>query len=190
MPHAIESAPTGRAKCRACGRAIAKDSLRFGERAPNPFGEGEASFWFHLRCAACKRPEPVHEVLAHSDAALAADEAALLQGLCARGLAHPRLARVHRVEHASSARARCRHCHETIDRGLLRIGLDWWEEGRFSGAGFIHLTCARAYFGTVEDLSLRLSTSMGEGLTAELDAELISALASASSTDGGDASPG
>ena len=52
MPHVFEPAPTGRAKCRGCGRAIAKGELRFGERLPNPFAEGEMTLWFHPLCAA------------------------------------------------------------------------------------------------------------------------------------------
>ena len=42
MDHVIEPASSGRAKCRGCGRAIAKGELRLGERLPNPFtDEGE-----------------------------------------------------------------------------------------------------------------------------------------------------
>ena len=46
MPHVFEPAPTGRAKCRGCGRPIAQGDLRFGERIPNPFAEGETTLWF------------------------------------------------------------------------------------------------------------------------------------------------
>ena len=66
MPHVFEPAPTGRAKCRGCGRAIAKGELRFGERLPNPFAEGEMTLWFHPLCAAYKRPEAVLQALAEA----------------------------------------------------------------------------------------------------------------------------
>ncbi len=56
MPHVFEPAPTGRAKCRGCGRPIEKGEARFGERIPNPFAEGETTLWFHPLCAAYKRP--------------------------------------------------------------------------------------------------------------------------------------
>ena len=56
MPHVIETASSGRAKCRGCGEKIAAGELRFGERLPNPFAEGETTHWFHLECAAFKRP--------------------------------------------------------------------------------------------------------------------------------------
>lgn len=40
MPHVFEHAPSGRAKCRGCDAVIAKGALRFGERLPNPYGDG------------------------------------------------------------------------------------------------------------------------------------------------------
>ncbi len=63
MPHVIEPATSGRAKCRGCGERIAKDELRFGERLPNPFAEGEMTLWFHPLCGAYKRPQPLLEAL-------------------------------------------------------------------------------------------------------------------------------
>ena len=54
MPHVFEEASSGRSKCRGCGVPIAKGELRFGERLPNPFGEGEVTHWFHPMCAAWK----------------------------------------------------------------------------------------------------------------------------------------
>ncbi|HMJ16345.1 MAG TPA: PARP-type zinc finger-containing protein, partial [Polyangiaceae bacterium] len=59
MPDALETATSGRAKCRGCGRAIAKGELRFGEALPSAYREGESVFWFHVYCAACMRPEKV-----------------------------------------------------------------------------------------------------------------------------------
>ena len=63
MSHLFEAASSGRSKCRGCGQPIAKGELRFGERLPNPFGEGEVTHWFHPLCAAYKRPEPMLETL-------------------------------------------------------------------------------------------------------------------------------
>ena len=68
MPHTIEPATSGRAKCRGCGQAIAKEELRFGERLPNPFADdSEMTLWFHIPCAAYKRPESLQEVLFEAD---------------------------------------------------------------------------------------------------------------------------
>lgn len=47
-----EKAKSGKARCRKCGNAIEKDSLRFGYGSPDPRGEyGAIPIWFHMRCA-------------------------------------------------------------------------------------------------------------------------------------------
>lgn len=66
MSSVIEPAKTGRAACRGCRKRIAAGELRLGEGAPSSFGEGESMLWFHLPCAAYKRPEAL---LAALDAA-------------------------------------------------------------------------------------------------------------------------
>ena len=154
MSDVIEPASSGRAKCRACGRSIGKGELRFGERGPNPFGEGEATYWFHLRCAACKRPEPTLAALQAAPEDTADRDELLF--VARRGVEHPRLARLAGVQRSPSNRARCRQCRETIDKDRYRIALDWWEDGRFGGAGYLHATCAPAYFGSTEDLEARI----------------------------------
>ncbi|MET0792891.1 MAG: hypothetical protein ABW061_15325, partial [Polyangiaceae bacterium] len=121
MPSVIERATTGRAKCRACSQPIAKGDERFGEALPNAYGEGESLFWFHLRCAACSRPDSLLPVLAESQAAPAEREA--LAALARDGIAQPRLSRIAKAERASSGRARCRHCRELIEQGAWRLSL-------------------------------------------------------------------
>lgn len=154
MAHVIEHASSGRAKCRGCDRKIAKDELRFGEKAPNAFGEGEMTLWFHLPCAAYKRPEPFLERLGSSNAEdVSTDElsAALALEQAARfGAAHRRLPRLDKVDRAPTGRATCRHCRELIDKDALRIGLVFFEEYRFQPSGFIHAGCAEEYFGTTD----------------------------------------
>ncbi len=147
MAHTLEVAASGRSKCRGCGRAITKGELRFGERLPNPFGEGEAVYWFHPLCAACMRPEPFLGAL---DAATEPppDKAEWLRGAAEVGAAHRRLPRLARAERASSSRARCRHCRELIEKDAWRLVLQIFEEGRMGSAGFIHVACAEPYFGT------------------------------------------
>ena len=146
MPHVIERASSGRAKCRACDGAIAKDELRFGERHPNAFGEGEMTLWFHLQCAAYARPAPFLETLPSALVANAAELAASAEF----GIAHRRVPRVHGAERASTGRARCRSCRELIGQGEWRIPLIFFEEFRFAPSGFIHAGCAREYFETTE----------------------------------------
>jgi hypothetical protein len=144
MPHVFEPAPTGRAKCRGCGRAIAKDELRFGERMPNPFAEGEMTLWFHPLCAAYKRPEAVLQALA--EAPEAAPEGAALEKAARANSAHRRLPRIDGAERAPSSQAKCRACRERIEKGSWRIRLVYFEEGRFTPGGFIHLGCRQAHF--------------------------------------------
>ena len=144
--HTLEPAASGRSKCRGCGRTIAKGEMRFGERLPNPFGEGEASYWFHLACAACRRPEPFLSTLPGHESTI--DNATVLQQWAEQGLAHPRLPRLAGGQRDPSGRARCRQCRELIEKGGWRLRLQMWEEGRFEPIGYLHPACSTAYFGT------------------------------------------
>lgn len=170
MPHTIEPATTGRSKCRACGRTISKDTLRFGERLPNPFGEegSETTHWYHPRCGAYRRPESFLAAL--DGAVVPAEDARALRVAALDGLAHRRLPRIDSVERAPSGRARCRDCHETIDRSAWRIGIVFFEEGRTSPGGYLHATCARRYFETDpadDDTLLDRLRHFGDTLTPE-----------------------
>lgn len=172
MPHLIEPAATGRAKCRGCGQAIAAGVLRFGEAVPNAFGEGETSQWYHLGCAACKRPEPFLQALA---AAPAVEEAERLQADAQEGVDHPRLTRINGAERDPSGRAQCRQCKTNIAKGAWRITLVFWEEGRFNAAGFVHPGCAAAYFETAEGVMARVrrfAPGLSEADLDEIKAQL------------------
>ena len=146
MPHVFEPATSGRAKCRGCGQSIEKGSVRFGERMPNPFAEGETTLWFHPRCAAYKRPEAVLEALAQSPENVADRES--LERAARGSAAQRRLPRIDGAERAPTAQAKCRSCREPIARGSWRIRLVFYEEGRFMPGGFVHLACRKAYFET------------------------------------------
>ncbi|MGH8494655.1 MAG: hypothetical protein ACREVN_00795 [Gammaproteobacteria bacterium] len=154
MSHVIEHASTGRAKCRGCDTKIGKGELRFGEREPNAFGEGEMTLWFHLPCAAYKRPEPFLELLAGVDAEeISADELGVAHSLkpaAEFGAAHRRVPRLDKVDRAPTGRARCRSCRKPIEKDGWRIGLVFFEEYRFQPSGFIHAACAEEYFGTTD----------------------------------------
>ena len=153
VPHVIEHAVSGRAKCRGCDGKIAKDELRFGERQPNAFGEGEMTLWFHLPCAAYKRPEPFLELLNDDDTDDSSTEiqvARSFQAAAEQGVAHRRVPRVNQAGRAPTGRARCRSCRELIEKDSWRIGLVFFEEYRFQPSGFIHVRCAEEYLGTTE----------------------------------------
>lgn len=144
MPHVFEPAPTGRARCRGCNQAIARGEIRFGERMPSPFAEGEMTLWFHPRCAAYKRPEAVLQALAESSEGVPDREA--LERAARGSSAHRRLPRIDGAERAPSGQAKCRCCRERIERGAWRIRLVFFEEGRFMPGGFVHLDCRAAHF--------------------------------------------
>lgn len=149
MPHVVEQASTGRAKCRGCGAAIAKGTWRVGEAVPNMFADGEnaeARHWYHPRCAAYKRPEACLQALEGVDAPV--DDRDALVAAAGQGVAHHRLPRLGTAERAASGRAQCRHCRTPIVKGAWRFTLTFWEDGRFMPAGYLHPTCAPAYAGT------------------------------------------
>ena len=164
MAHVIEPASSGRAKCRSCDQSIAKGALRFGERQPNAFGEGEMTLWFHLPCAAYSRPEPY----------LAVDGGPADETLAAAarfGIEHRRVPRVHGAERASTGRAHCRSCRALIAKGEWRIALVFFEEYRFNPGGYIHAGCARAYFETTDiiDRIRHYSPQLSDSELAEIE---------------------
>ena len=58
MPNEIEKSKSGRAKCRACGEAIAAGELRLAEEAPSEsvHFSGTINRYYHLECAVRDRP--------------------------------------------------------------------------------------------------------------------------------------
>jgi Poly(ADP-ribose) polymerase and DNA-Ligase Zn-finger region len=187
VPDSIQAAPSGRAKCRGCGDAIAKGELRFGETGPNAFGEGEATSWFHLACAALMRPEKLEPVLASTAEEL--PERAWLVETARFGLEHRRLPRLVRGERASSGRAHCRSCRELIAKGEWRFALQMFEEGRPNPIGTIHASCAEAYFGTLDILPrvLRLTPKLSQPDIDELKKALSEQRPGLVKTQGSDA---
>jgi hypothetical protein len=186
VPDSIQPAPTGRAKCRGCGKAIAKGELRFGEIGPNSYGEGEATSWFHLACAALMRPEKVQPVLEASSDEL--PEQAWLLETARIGIEHHRLPRMVRVERASSGRAHCRSCRELIAKGDWRFALQMFEEGRPTPIGTIHASCAQAYFGTADVLprAQRLTPDLSEADIVDLKKALSEQRPGLAKTQGSD----
>jgi hypothetical protein len=170
--HVIEPASSGRAKCRGCGEKIEKGALRFGEKLENPFAEGDMTHWFHLDCAAFKRPEPLLETLEARGEPLEGRES--LESEARKGLEHRRLPRVNGAGRSPTGRAKCRSCREAIPKDAWRIGLVFYEEGQFAPSGFIHAGCARDYFETTDVMARvrRFSPGLGEGELAELAGEL------------------
>lgn len=172
MAHVFETAPTGRSRCRGCARLIERGELRFGERVPNLFAEGETTLWFHPLCAAYKRPQPLLDTLEQASEGVPDREN--LERTALASVAHPRVSRIDGAERAPSSQAKCRHCRELIERGSWRIRIVFYEEGRFLPGGYIHLGCRKGYFETDElaDAILQLSPALSGTDRQELERAL------------------
>lgn len=151
MEHTIETAVSNRSKCRGCGNVIEKGSLRLGERLPNPFSDATPlTLWFHPECAAYKRPETFMEAIELYDGEIS--ELARLRTIAEFGAQHKRVPRITGAERASSGRASCRQCRETIAKDEWRIKLVYFEDGRFNPSGYLHPSCSTEYFETTDIL--------------------------------------
>ena len=128
--------------------------------------------WFHLECAAYKRPEPLLETLGARTEPLPGSEP--LETEAKLSVAHRRLPRINGAERAPSGRAQCRSCRETIGKDAWRIPLVYYEESRFQPSGFIHVRCSKAYFETTQVLERfqRFSPGLSEEDLQELRSEL------------------
>jgi hypothetical protein len=142
--------------------------MRFGEKLPNPFAQGEVTHWFHPLCAAYKRPDAIAEAL--KEAVPEGLDAKALEAATHLGLTHHRVPRIDGAERSPSSQARCRHCKEPIEKGEWRIRLVFHEEGNFAAAGFVHLKCRGPYFEAADILGpvLHFSRALGADDRAEL----------------------
>ena len=124
--------------------------------------------WFHPVCAAYKRPETLLQALAEAREDMPDREN--LERAARGSLAHRRLPRIDGAERAPTGQARCRSCREPIARGSWRIRLVFYEDGRFTPGGFVHMDCRKAYFDTddILDQVLHFSPGLGERERDEL----------------------
>lgn len=171
MAETIEVAKTGRARCRICRQPIEKGALRFGEEQPSQFAEGMQWVWYHLPCAAKKKPVQVKAALDAYEGEVP-DRAALTASM-AEADTSPSVYPY--AERAPTARSRCLKCREPIDKGALRVATERELEamGR-PGTGYLHPRCAGPYLER-DDLASALrqnSRGLTEADLAELDREL------------------
>ena len=148
MANVIEEAKSGRASCRTCKKAIGKGELRFGEEAPNAFGDAPTLRWHHLSCAAERLPAELKEVLDNHPGEVP-DRAALdkiMADALAAGRAKP--GGFPYADKAPTGRARCLQCQQAIDKDTLRVAFEREiDTGAMvtRGAGYLHPTCVAAY---------------------------------------------
>ena len=173
MPHVFEPATSGRSKCRGCGLAIQKGELRFGESVPNLFADGDTILWFHPVCAAYRRPQSLLEALEQTTGTVPDRDS--LEQTARKSAAHERLQRIDGAERSPTGQAKCRNCHEPIQKGSWRVRIVFYEEGRFAPGGFVHLGCRKDYFETdaISDHVLRFSPALSDCDREELTRELL-----------------
>ena len=99
-------------------------------------------------------------------------DVAALERAARPGLEHRRLPRIDGAERSPSGQASCRHCREPIAKGTWRIRLAIFDEGRFNSAGYVHLTCASAYFetGDIVERLLHFAAGLDEAAREDLRA--------------------
>ena len=126
------------------------------------------TLWFHPACAAFKRPEPLLQALGAALEKVPEREA--LERAAGSSLAHRRIPRIDGAERSPSAQARCRSCHQTIERGSWRVRLVFYEGGRFTPGGYLHLGCRNAYFeaNDVMEQILHFSPDLSDDERGEL----------------------
>lgn len=127
-PHVIEAARSGRSRCKACRRTIAKGAPRIGFLIEGPFGTGY--LWHHLTCAARKMFDRVAEAYADEAWRHGKEKPAKLPSLetlrreSERAVERrSRRRSVPYVELAPSGRSRCKQCGGPIEQGAPRVVL-------------------------------------------------------------------
>ena len=177
MPHTIGRASTGRAKCRACGQTIVKGALRLGARVPNPFADAEGAettLWFHLLCAAYSIQSRWSRRWLRRLRRSRTGRTSKPRRQSGWRISEPRAWMP--ASRAPSGRAACRACKQPIGKGTWRIGLVFYEDGRFAPSGYIHVACAADDLETPEVMArLRhFSPGLSEAELAEIAAGISS----------------
>jgi hypothetical protein len=144
MANVIEEAKSGRASCRTCKKAIAKGELRFGEEAPNAFGDTPSIRWHHLLCAAEKLPAELKAVLDTYPEAIPnrAELDKAMSDALSKGRAKP--GGFPYADKAPTGRAKCMQCEEPIAKDTLRVAVEREiDTGAMvtRGAGYLHPKC-------------------------------------------------
>lgn len=144
MANVIEEAKSGRASCRACKKTIAKGELRFGEEAPNAFGDTPSIRWYHMMCAAEKLPTELKAALDQFSGTVAnrAELDKAMSDAFSKGRAKP--GGFPYADKAPTGRARCMQCEEPIAKDSLRVAVEREiDTGSVvtRGAGYMHPKC-------------------------------------------------
>ena len=144
-PYKVEGARSSRSKCKTCKRAIEKGNLRLGILIEGPFGQGY--LWHHINCAARRQIERVEDAYAGEYWAAGVEVPPIeeLRKLAEKSAEEKKNKReAPYVERAPSARSKCKHCSEGIDKDELRVAVlrsvEFYNQVR-SGPILVHLRC-------------------------------------------------
>jgi poly [ADP-ribose] polymerase len=144
MANVIEEAKSGRASCRTCKKAIAKGELRFGEEAPNAFGDTPSIRWHHMKCAAEKLPAELKAAMdAHGEAIPNRAELDKIMGDALKG-GRGKPGGFPYADRAPTGRAKCMQCEEAIAKDSIRVAVEREiDTGAMvtRGAGYLHPKC-------------------------------------------------
>ena len=176
MANVIEEAKSGRASCRTCKKAIAKGELRFGEEAPNAFGDEPTLRWHHLACAAERLPAELKAVLdGHPEVPDRAALDKIMADALAKGRAKP--GGYPYADKAPTGRARCMQCQEAIAKDTLRVAVEREIETGTTvtrGAGYMHPKCVAAHVEATEgDLGVLVEGLRANSRLAPEDLEAV-----------------
>ncbi len=171
MPHLIERAKSGRAKCRKCREKIEKGDFRFGHEVASDFGD--AMQWYHLKCAAQKVPIDFGPTL--KEYAVEVPDREELEATIEKNRGKQKPTTFPYAELAPSARSSCLVCEQKIANGEPRVAIEREiDAGGFvrQGAGYLHPKCAMHYEETPDDLADQIKQN-SISLTAEELAKII-----------------
>jgi poly [ADP-ribose] polymerase len=165
MANLIEEAKSGRAACRTCKKPIAKGELRFGEEAPNQFGDTPSMRWHHLACAAEKMPAELKESLdGYGDVPDRAKLDKIMADSISKGRAKP--GGYPFADKAPTGRAKCMQCEQAIEKDSIRVAVEREiEVGAMvqRSAGYLHPKCVVANLedtgGSKDDMIAALRTN-------------------------------
>lgn len=144
MANVIEEAKSGRASCRTCKKTIAKGELRFGEEAPNAFGDSPSMRWHHMACAAEKLPAELKAAMDEYPETIP-DRAELDKAIdesLKKGRGKP--GGFPYADRAPTGRAKCMQCEEPIAKDSIRVAVEREiDTGAMvtRGAGYLHPKC-------------------------------------------------
>lgn len=160
----IESAKTGRSKCRKCREGIAKDELRLGIISYQFDTDGSWT-WYHLPCGAGLNPESFETAVTEFDGEIPG-----IEELRAAAKVAARKNLMPRIEPAPSGRASCLGCSEKIKpKGALRVVVEREVDDTpgLTRPGYLHVGCALGFVETEGDFKAEVLAN------SDLDAEQL-----------------